>query len=70
MPLWMTPQAGLRALLLTALLSLSWAPQLSAKTEPALKVTVLSIGDGDNTRGMEGGKPITVCLACNRCAAD
>jgi hypothetical protein len=35
----------------------------------ALAWAVLSIGAGDTIRGMEGGKPITVCLACNRCAA-
>jgi hypothetical protein len=42
---------------------------LAAVAVPDVRATVLSITDGDTTRGMEGGKPITVCLACNRCAA-
>lgn len=43
------------------------APAAMAGLE--VRATVLSIGDADTIRGMEGGKPITVCLACNRCAA-
>ena len=36
---------------------------------PEVRATVLSTGDGDTIRGMNSGEPITVCLACNRCAA-
>lgn len=49
------------------MLALAWA--VSPGIAQANRATVLSIGDGDTIHGMEGGIPITLCLACNGCAA-
>jgi len=49
------------------LLAVAMAPKAvspAAVTGPEIRATVLSIGDGDTIRVMEGGKRLTVRLAC------
>jgi endonuclease YncB( thermonuclease family) len=57
----------LRPCLLLGLLLVGQAAP-SALAGPDSRATVLSIGDGDTIRVLQGQQRITVRLACNRCA--
>ena len=54
----------MREVLLTTLLALSLLPAAVAGPDGRATATVVSIGDGDTIRLIEGGKRITVRLAC------
>ncbi len=54
----------MREVLLTTLLALSLLPAALAGPDGRATATVVSIGDGDTIRVIEGGKRITVRLAC------
>jgi micrococcal nuclease len=59
-----TPAMASKALLVVAALTaLAWPAGVTAQSVTA---TVLSIGDGDTIRVRQGGRAITVRLACNR----